>query len=54
MTEDCYYCVFYDGGDCGYGESCNLDCEVFMKGIPCRYRRNATEMRAMLEADDVS
>ncbi len=30
--KDCYECPFYDGGDSGYGEHCNLlDEEQFME-----------------------
>jgi hypothetical protein len=58
----CSGCVFYDGGDSGYGEECNVQNEGFYTRVryygkadrisPCFDWRDSNDMRKMLELDD--
>jgi len=59
----CHGCVFYDDGDTGYGNSCNIDSKNFedrgdiydkydIKKFPCYDFRDVNDMWKMLEKDD--
>ena len=57
----CQDCVFYDGGDGGYGEQCNVGNETFEERAnvynasritPCYDRRDIHDMRIMLDKEN--
>jgi hypothetical protein len=59
----CFGCVFYDGGDGGWGDTCNVKNNGFdsrsqvssrVKKVlpPCFDRRDINDMWKMLENDD--